>query len=43
MQSKLRGILVLYVVVVLFGFYILYMFNPVSMHLLLSRLFGSLL
>jgi hypothetical protein len=40
MQSKLRGVLVLYVVLVLFGFYILYMFEPSSMHWLLSRVFG---
>jgi hypothetical protein len=42
MRTSFRGILVLYIVLVLFGFYILYMFEPVSMHLLLSRLFGPL-
>ena len=35
-------LLVLYVVCALFGFYVVYMYDPVSVHLLFSRLFNPL-
>jgi hypothetical protein len=36
-------LLVLYVVCALFGFYVVYMYDPVSVHLLFSRLFNPLI
>lgn len=38
-MPSLQSIIIVYVVLVLFGFYILYMYDPISVHLLLSRLF----
>ena len=42
-MPSLESIIFVYVVFVLFGFYILYMYDPVSVHLLFSRLFTPLL
>lgn len=36
-------IIVVYVVLALFGFYVLYMYEPVSVHRLFSWLFGPLM
>ena len=38
-MPSFQSIIVVYVVLALFGFYILYMYEPISVHFLLSRLF----
>jgi hypothetical protein len=43
MPSVLQSILIIYVVLVLFGFYLLYMYEPISVHWLFSRLFNPFL
>ena len=43
MPSVLQTILIIYVVLALFGFYLLYMYEPISVHLLFSRLFNPLI
>ncbi len=43
MQSVLQTIIIVYLVVVLFGFYLLYMYEPISVHWLFSRLFNPFL
>jgi len=43
MPNIFQAILIVYVVLVLFGFYLVYMYEPVSVHLLFSRLFNPLI
>jgi hypothetical protein len=43
MPSVLQPILIIYVVLVLFGFYLVYMYEPISVHWLFSRLFHPFL
>ena len=40
-MPSFQSILVIYLVLVLFGLYILYMYEPLSAHFLFSRLFGQ--
>lgn len=42
-MPKLSSLLLVYVVLVLFGLYIVYMYEPVSVHRLFSRLFNPLI
>ena len=39
-MPSFQSILAVYVVLVLFGFYLLYMYDPLSVHFLLTRLFS---
>ena len=43
MPNILDVILIVYVVLVLFGFYLIYSYEPSSVHWLLSRLFNPLI
>jgi hypothetical protein len=43
MPNILDVILIVYVVLVLFGFYLIYMYDPHSVHWLFSRLFNPLI
>ena len=43
MPNMLDVILIVYVVLVLFGFYLIYMYEPSSVHWLFSRLFNALI
>ena len=40
LMPSLGMILVVYAVFVIFGWYLLYMYDPITMHRLFSRLFG---
>jgi hypothetical protein len=43
MPNILDVIMIVYVVLVLFGFYLIYMYDPHSVHWLFSRLFNPLI